>query len=301
MHRQNEIFSLVLESDSRIMRFYKEAILVHFKKNSKDNNVLSARQFYILYIILFKKINTITGISKYMGLSKANISILTTKLEEAGYIVRSKNQDIDSRVSTLEVTDEGIKVYNDTNSVVASLVAERIQKFESGFNGFIDLLFDIKICLSIDETINDPESILLLAFIQLDSIYEDVYNRILSQAKVKISIAEIKIIKLLSYLNDVNFEVLTRYTALSYSTLSLQVKSLVDRGVITKIKSREDARVTYLELTDLGREIDEFYERIKGEVITNYLENKTVEEVNFCIETFATLFKAMDQVEPIWM
>ncbi len=301
MQRKNEIFSLVLESDSRIMRFYKETILVHFKKNSKDNNALSARQFFILYIILYRKINTITDISKYMKLSKANISILTTKLEEAGYVARNKQQDIDSRVSTLEVTDLGIEVYNETNIKIAALVTEKIEKYESGFPGFIDLLFNMKKCLSIDESINDPETVLLLVFIKLDSIYEDIYNRILAETTIKISIAEIKIIKLLSDLDNVNFETLTRYTALSYSTLSLQVKSLVDRGFIEKVKSKEDGRITYLELTDLGVEVDDFYEKTKGDVIASYLADDTIEHVNFAIETFTTLFRALDTVEPVWM
>ncbi len=299
--QQNEIFGLVLESDNRILRFYKETVLLHFKKNSKDNNILSARQFFILYIIIFRKVNTITEISKYMKLSKANISILTTKLEEAGFVARNKQQDLDSRVSTLEVTELGAKVYNETNDIIVKLVNEKIEKYENGFEGFVDLLFDLKKCLDIDESINDPGAIMLIGFLNLDSIFEDVYNRILTEASSKISIAEIKIIRILSNFKDVNFEILTRHTALSYSTLSLQVKSLVERGFITKIKSKEDGRITYLKLTDLGYEVDEFYEKIKDDVIKAYLADKSKEQIDLAVKTFTSLINALDAVEPVWM
>ncbi len=299
MNRQNEVFRLVLESNGRIMRFYKENILLHFKKNSKDNNILSARQFFILYCIIYKKVNTITGISKYMLLSKANISILTTKLEEAEYLLRNKNEGVDSRVYSLEVTEAGLKVFNETSDIITSLVTEKIEKYENGFEGFTDLLFDLKTCLHIDESINDPESIMLLSFIKLDSIYEEIFNSILEKIPAKISIAEMKIIKILASDKEVNFETLTRLTALSYSTLSLQVKSLVERGYITKIKSMEDGRVTYLALTDSALDIVEDYYKFKGEVIISYLEFNTQEELEFAIKTFNTLFKALDAVEPV--
>ncbi len=301
MHRQNEVFSLILESDNRILRFYKETILLHFKKNSKDNNILSARQFFILYIILYRNVNTITDISKYLKLSKANISILVSKLESGGFVSRNKQMDIDSRISTIKVTDLGLEIYNETSVIVGGLLSEQIHKYEDGFQGFIDLLFDLKKCLRIDESIEEPEVVLMLGFTKLDSIYEDVYNRILAQTTIKISIAEIKIIKILNDLSEVNFEMLTRYTVLSYSTVSLQVKALEARGFITKVKSREDGRVTYLELTDKGKEINDFYENKKGEIIVEYLKDFTNEDINFLISTFKKLFTALDVVEPIWV
>ncbi len=301
MQQSNDLFKLVLESDSRILRFYKETILANFKKNSKDNNALSARQFFIMFIILFKDVTTITEISKYLKLSKANISILTSKLEDVGYVTRNKQKDIDSRVSTLEVTELGRRVYDETNDKVTKLLVERIQKYEDGFPGFTNLLFDFKKALKIDESINEPEAILLLGFIRLGDIYEDIDNRILADRDDKISIAEIKIIKLLSELENVNFEVLTHYLSLSYSTLSLQVKALVDRGYINKVKSKDDGRVTYLELTDTGKQIGEFYESKKSEALAEYLSDYTTDELNFAAETFSTLFKAMEIVEPVWL
>lgn len=301
MHNSDELFNLVFESNSRIMRFYKETILLNFKKNSKDNNALSARQFFILYIILYKKVNTITEISKHLNLSKANISILTSKLEDAGYVSRNKLLDIDSRISSLEVTELGKEVYNETSAKVGGLLADQVQKYEDGFSGFVDLLFDLKKCLKIDSSINEPEAIMLLGFIKLESIYEDIYNRILLDIDVKISIAEIKIIKLVAEHDNINFEGLTHYSALSYSTLSLQVKALVDRGFITKIKSREDGRVTYLKLTDLGKKIDDTFNNKKGDVILKVLSDSTTDEINFAYDTFSTLFKAMEIVEPVWL
>ncbi len=301
MQHSKDMLKLVLESDSRIMRFYKETILLNFKKNSKDSNYLSARQFYILHIISYKKIKTITEISRYLNLSKANISILTTKLEEAGYVTRSKQKDVDSRVSNLEVTPLGHDVYNETAIKVGGLLTERIQKFEDGYPGFIKILFDLKKALLLDQSIEEPESIMLLGFIRLENIYEDIYSRVLADIDIKISIAEIKIIKILSELEHVNFEILTHYMALSYSTLSLQVKSLVDRGFINKVKSKDDGRVTYLELTDLGKKIDMFYDNKKEEALEDFLSNYTDEEINFAIVTFNTLFKVMEIVEPVWL
>ncbi len=298
MQHSNDMLNLVLESDSRIMRFYKETILLNFKKNSKDSNELSSRQFFILYLILYKDVKTITEISKYLSLSKANISILTSKLEDAGYVVRNKQKELDSRVATLEVTDLGMKVYKKTSIRVEKLLVERIQKYEDGFPGFTNLLYDFRKALLLDDTIEEPEAIMLLGFIKLESLYEDINNRILSDINVKISIAEIKIIKILAELENVNFEVLTHYSALSYSTLSLQVKSLVERGFVTKIKSQDDARITYLKLTELGKSVEVFYNDKKGEALADFLLGYTEEEIVFAAKTFSILFKAMDTVEP---
>ncbi len=82
--------------------------------------------------------------------------------------------------------------------------------------------------------------------------------------------------------------------SLSYSTLSLQVKGLVEKDFVTKVKSFDDGRITYLVLTDKGKEFIETFKLQKYEIVKNRLSHKPNSEVLDFVNVFENLFKIMD-------
>lgn len=277
---KEEVIRLLFEYDNKILKIYKKNISNNFKKNSNTKFLLSERQYYILYIILYKNINTTTDIAKYLSLSKANISILTTKMEEKGYLLRNKSVDKDSRVTILTVTELGEKTFENSKERISKEVKIFLDKnVDKDFN-FYDIALELVNILGINEHFENRENFMILIFIRLHTFIQEVYAKFIKENNIDLSSAEIKIINTISLFNNVNFEILAESMALSYSTLSLQAKSLDEKGYIEKVKSKDDGRVTYLVLTGKGEEISLNFNQCKRLLIVEKLDTKTQKEIN---------------------
>ncbi len=292
----NEVIDLVLKYEDRLLKHYRENILNNFKKNSKGSKILSERQYFILYVIIHKNINTITGIAEYLSLSKANISILTTKLEEQGYLNRDKLQNKDSRVSTLIVSELGEKVFNEARKKMSDSVQSRIEQYKSSDIDILEVYINLKRVINIDQSIDSVEDILLLICMKLNNVFEEIYYKIIKNYDLNISVAEFKIIKTLALLEKANFELLTEVMTLSYSTLSLQVKSLEEKGFVAKEKSFEDGRVTFIILTEKGNEVYDIFNKYNHAIIIERLSHKSSNEINDLVNVFNSLFKIFELV-----
>lgn len=74
------------------------------------------------------------------------------------------------------------------------------------------------------------------------------------------------------------------------STVTPLVNKLLKLGYIKKEKSKEDKRITFIELTDKGREIESKYNAISKEVATTAYKDFSEEEK----ETFLRLLKKLN-------
>ncbi len=309
-----QVIDMILEYEDRLLRQYRENILNNFKKNSRSERNLSERQYFILYIIIYKQINTITEIANYLSLSKANISILTTKLEENGFIEREKGTTSDSRVSVIKVTEKGNKTFNEVRNNMIQSHKKMRENFESANIDIDEVISNLKRVTNIDQSTENIEDVVRIVSMKLSNIFEEIYHNIIKLYDFDLSVAEFKIIKKLGLLNGdeeslnvkednlssklhqrkANFEILTEEMSLSYSTLSLQVKGLVEKEFISKAKSFDDGRVTYLLLTDKGQNVYEIYKKQKFEAVKARLSHKTSSEISDFITVFDSLFKVMD-------
>ncbi len=311
-----QVIDLILKYEDRILRQYRENILNNFKKNSKSEQTLSERQYFILYIILFKNIKTITEIANYLTLSKANISILTTKLEENGYIERDKGTTADSRVSIIKVTPKGEELFYEVRNNMVQSHEKLRHDFENANIDIDDVIYNLKRVTNIDQSTEDIEDIVRIVSMKLSNIFEEIYHSIIKLYDFELSVAEFKIIKKLGLLNGIdeehsndnknislsdplqyrnaNFEILTEEMSLSYSTLSLQVKGLVEKGYVTKCKSFDDGRVTFLILTDKGKNVYDIFKKQKYEAVKARLSHKTEGEIVDFVAVFENLFKVME-------
>lgn len=73
------------------------------------------------------------------------------------------------------------------------------------------------------------------------------------------------------------------------STVTPLVNKLLKLGYVKKEKSKEDKRVTFIELTDKGREIESRYKAISNEVVTTAYKGFSEEEK----EIFLRLLKKL--------
>ncbi len=296
-----EIVDLILKYDNKIIRHYKQFILQNFKCNSKSTGILSERQYFILYIIIYKKINTITEIASFLHLSKANISILIKKLEENNFVVKEKESTFDSRVTKLFATEEGKKVFTDTRSQVSSIIKDTIIVHVVNNDDFESTLIYLKSTFNIDDKINEPEDILLLFFISIYQIISELYNNFLAEKNYPLSVAELKIFTTIAFFDNINFEGLTQSMGLSYSTLSLQVKKLEQSGYIIKHKDVADARITYLTLSPESQVIVKNLSEYKARRVREHIQGKDDVELRSTIKFLVDVTKFLDAIEEVSM
>lgn len=296
----DNVTKLILEYDSRLLKRYKKSVASNFKCNSNTAQILSERQYYILYIIKYKNIDTITGIAKYLSLSKANLSILTSKMEVSGLVVRNKLSQKDSRVANIVITEKGNMVFDNFRENAFKDIKELIDGEVFKEFDIYSLITELKKFLDIDKEIVHKEDIFLMIFIKLNYFLNNVHLRFVKENDINISVAELKIIKTIALFENINFEIITEALALSYSTVSLQVKSLESKGIVNKVKCKDDGRITYIDLTQKGQDIINMFYSCKKALIKEMFLNKSEEEIIRISKVFCDLIKLFDYIENIY-
>lgn len=294
-----DVFELILENDDKLLRYYRNNILSNFKKNSKSELILSERQYCIMYLIIHRNINKVTDIAHYLDLSKANISILVSKLVDNNFIVRQKSENSDSRVTILVATDEGRDAFKQIRESLVENIATLVDEDECADNVIFDLANKLQQILKVDRKPDNIHDFVIFVAIRTNRFFENMYNKIIVQSKFDLSVSEMRIIKTLDKSGRTNFETLANTMAISHSTLSLQVKQLQDNGYIIKEKSDIDGRVMYLTLTEKGVDVNNRLLEYKRQIIYNRFDNKTQNEMRFIYQTLFDLFNLFDSVDNI--
>lgn len=101
------------------------------------------------------------------------------------------------------------------------------------------------------------------------------------------SVANFRYLEELNKLGNPSFAELTDKLGLSKPTVTVMVNKLIDKGLIRKMKSQDDGRVYYLNLTDQGQQIINAYEGVFFEFKNQIAAKFNAEE----LETLAGLLK----------
>ncbi len=228
----------------------RKLVPTNFKKNSNTNYDISKRQLEILFLIIKKDINTISGISDYLGLSTPNISIIVSKLESLELIEKIYNINDDNRQVHLKLTDKGIDIFNQymnkfktlsENSMLSLSNDKRQALFPLG-NKFAEL-FDIDIDFEEDWFTGYMEIL-----IKISSFVENVQK----DSPQTFSYSEMKILSAI-YKIGINSSIeLLRVLPITQSALSQYLKKLESRGYLERKVCKDDKRKRSFEVTPKG-------------------------------------------------
>ncbi|MFV0519651.1 MAG: MarR family transcriptional regulator [Lachnospirales bacterium] len=241
---EDKVRTLLNELDNSLFNMVKLTMTSGFKKNSKCDATLSDRQLHILYVIKKHNINTTSGIADFFNLSKANISIIVSKLEANGHLIKEQSKDNkDGRNVFLKITEKGLNdldIYSDIlrknihDNIGAVLDKEhQIKLFQCAFtlSKLINTEFDLS---------DSFESILVL-FLSVDKYLEKIVDRSVKNAGLNLSNNELKLLKLLNYSNN-TIDTISEATGISNSAISTQISVLLDKGYVDKVIDTKDKR-----------------------------------------------------------
>ncbi len=240
---EDKFGTLLNQIDVAVINCSKKVLFRGFKKNSKSNQIISERQFHILYIITKRNINSTSDLAKFFNLSKSNISIITSKLVKLGCLKKIESKCNDGRRSGFEVTSKG-----------QEQIDFYVNKIEEQFSEYYKDLFDDNINLEFFEIITlvcdvtnipiDKDNIfetILILMIFTNIYFENVFARILKDKDINISKNDCNLLYMISTginsIDDISFR-----NNISHSTLSIQINNLVNKGLLIQKVDKEDKR-----------------------------------------------------------
>lgn len=110
---------------------------------------LSLLETLVLFSISEEHDLTIGDVYKSMNLNQGNLSTMCKKLEEKGYLVRTRNKN-DQRTVILEITEKGEEALNEINKkidklykVVEKIPKDKVKKAVEGLKCFSDIIEEI--------------------------------------------------------------------------------------------------------------------------------------------------------------
>ncbi len=260
-----------------------------------DDAILASRQFDIFHLIISKKINKVSELSKYLDLSASSLSITISKMCNQNFLEKSYDETLDARNVILKPTEQGMTIYkqiklffiNSLKEFYMSLNSDEVEIFSSALYDLSQSLQFYKI--DVIEKTMELDALCELIFSNLFKLkvpFERFFRDAKNKYKTTISLTD-KEIRLLSFLlePDINSPSdLSKITYTKESTISTQLKNLVKKGYLTKEKSDKDIRKTYFIITDLGKETLEndikIIENIFTELIKTFSEDDKINLTN---------------------
>ncbi len=221
------------------------------------------RQFDILYLIVTKKCKTVSDISSELDLSKSSLSITVSKMVEQNLLEKVYEQTLDSRQVMLQETEKGKKLfinikqffkedmidfYNWLSESQKEIYKSAIQSLNVAFLSFGLKKIDLE--QSNEQIVEKMFENIFILKKPLEKLYRQVKNNL----KDEIVLTE-KQIDILLYIKEYNKNIPSELASIlfsSESTISSQLKTLVEKKYLVKEKSKEDSRKTYFNITDLG-------------------------------------------------
>ncbi len=244
---------LINQIDIAVMRISKSIFATEFKKNSNSTSNISERQFHILYMIEKRNINTTSALAKFFNLSKPNISLIVSKLETMNCLSKIYNsEDVDGRSVVLEVTKTGNEYLNihinkmQENYILyfSNFMTEEIQK------EFFDIITLLCNLTNIEVNKENIYETILLLTIFINIYFENTSSKLVKDLNLKISKNDCHLLYMIS--NGINtLDELSNTTSISNSTLSIQLKSLLKKELLTQLKE-DDKRKKSFYITKTG-------------------------------------------------
>ncbi len=225
---------------------------------------IGSRQLDIIHIIIQLNINTVSGISKELELSASGLSITISKMVKQNLLEKLYDETNDARNVILKPTDEAIKVYNELQSFFKKSIIDFYQQqtsqeqeiylrsiisFTNAFKSFgvKGITSEMEFSYIVDLI---SEGIFMLKK-YCEKFFRDAENEYSDKVTYTRKETELLLTILHSGINTPSE--MSQITMTKESTISLQLKNLVQAGYLVKEKSKEDSRKTLFKLTELGK------------------------------------------------
>ncbi|AAU23828.1 MarR family transcriptional regulator [Bacillus licheniformis] len=139
-----------------------------------------------------------------------------------------------------------------------------------------------------EQMMYDMEALLRTVFKQI----RDEINELLEK---EMSRNEFMILRLLSEQGPKKVTEFATILGVSASHITAVTDALVEKGWITRVRSKEDRRIIKIHLTDAGKEIIRYFEEKKTEYYFKRFSSYSDEELKTLIELFSKLDKKREQ------
>ncbi len=245
--------TLINQIDIAVINCSKKLLFTEFKKNSKCSNDISERQFHILYMIEKRNINSTSELASFFHLSKSNISIIVSKLQDMGCISKTYNNSNDGRRHILQVTEKGneylhfytTKLKKDMESSFPFLADNEVNK------EIFDILTIICSLTNIEVNRNNLFETILILIIFINIYFENIFGKILKEKNLKISKNDCNLLYMFST-GLTTLEDISSKNNISHSTLSIQINSLIKKGLIKQTTDKNDRRKKHFKLSSVA-------------------------------------------------
>jgi DNA-binding MarR family transcriptional regulator len=117
-------------------------------------------------------------------------------------------------------------------------------------------------------------------------------TQLLSGDLKKYTLRQLYYIELISKNEGISVSELSKTLDVKKSTVSIAVNQLIRLGIVTKVRSNDDKRFYFLQLTPKGKDIMKLHEQVHKNTINKILEVLNPEEV----DNFIEIIKKIDSV-----
>ncbi len=241
----------------------KESSLDCFNKN------ISPRQWDILFIIEEMKVNTLSLISKELELSLSSLSIIISKMVGNNLIVKKYEDNSDGRIIILDLSEKAKGYYYEMKKMIMtaicdflkSLDKESRQLFDNAIKEleFVGKFFSPYI-LDLSKDIESQAEVMYQNIMRLKFVSESIFRKVNSGVDNSIFEKGLAILAATIKENLHTPSELSQKIKTSESTISTQLKALINKNLMYKTKKAGDSRKTYFYPTEEGISL---YEKCK--------------------------------------
>jgi DNA-binding MarR family transcriptional regulator len=314
---------------TEIVKKWKRLMYIGWKEGSKNDvrlklndymDRMSQRQVEVLCLLDSARINTISEMAKFFGISKSTLSIVMNKLVAKELVVKEypKNSD-DGRRVYFKISQKGKELFQNIDSIYIEGLAVTYERFTPEQRAFfkegIESLKKINdknvdLFTILDERTGDREQYSEeLRKIAADILYFLVNSRLskLSGAydiKLPDNLTENQMHLLLCVgVGGMNsLTKLEKYLGSSGSALSIGISKMVDRGYISKDypTTGQDGRMVFLRVTERGKNILAQAESMMSECFIKRLSELDDERLDIMEHACDCLLKALSDFDNIY-
>lgn len=245
-----------------------------FKQNSKSNAVISFRQFNILHVIKKYNINTNTDIANFFRLSKPNISIITSKMIANNLIEKVENNSGDNRITVFALTEDGERQYNEHFESIEQTFGVLLPELdESVITATHSIINAFNIVLETNVTYESWVDNLILIMIGMFTFGEQMFGKLEKMINNKLTQHQLRILLMMSCDCDTIDEI-SEGVGVSHSTLSIQLKTLIQKGYVVSVPNIMDKRKKTFVITDKAAELLGEIDKMRNKIIVDLIVEK---------------------------
>ncbi len=270
-YKIKDIIKLLLQLADNILitktqRLNKKFLRSYHELN-KEANKLTQRQYTILFVIGYCRINTLTEIAKYHAQTNGGLSTVVSKMEASGYIVKVRHIANDGRKIAFELTDKGVValkqlttlILNELDDFYKNLDKTQKKYFVKGYEKLASFFKEESSKIQIFAQQNNTKlsiEILKSIIAAINYLGFNVFNEFdCNGKKERLTLNRFRILYQIWHFENNTISKLAAVLGVNQSTMSTAIKNLTNDGYLRKeYLSEQDARKLRLHITEKGRD-----------------------------------------------